>query len=205
MTKMSQRPSTALMKFVKDRFSISLSRNTVCNLMGELKLSRKTCQTRQSTKSLTWEQLKDLYWEFILEMKRKKMFFRDPGLIRSIDVTVHGQPKKKQTTYSPIGSRTMRSKRPVNRYSSSIVTMISADGKNHTPCHLFTHDPAFNPAQPNTPSGLAKMEALKQALESYGISKERIHYVKSDKSYCRESYWMYKTFLSACHFSQEEL
>ena len=92
-------------------------------------------------------ELKEEYWSFILRMKASKKFNVNPMTIHSIDVTYTKKPVKKVHTYSRIGSGKQKSVKKVKLYTDAIVTMISADGLNHTKCVLYTFNPRLSPVQ----------------------------------------------------------
>ena len=67
--------------------------------------------------------------------------------IRSIDVTYTKKPTVETFTYSLSGMGKQKSAKRVKLYTDAVVTMVSADGKNHTPCALYTHNPKMAPTQ----------------------------------------------------------
>ena len=90
----------------------------------------------------------------------------------------------------------MKSLAKSNLYTNSIVTMISADGVNHTSCVLYTFNPKFAPTQKKTPRGDEIRAAFVEALARYGIAEVRIYYLKSGKHYRAECPEIYEHFLS---------
>ena len=103
----------------------------------------------------------------------------NPATIRSIDVTYTKKPVKKVTTYSPKGKGKQKSVKVAKLYTDAIVTMVSADGLDHTPCVLYTFNPKMNPVQKNTPRGRAVRQVMLDALIKYGIDEGRVVYTRS--------------------------
>lgn len=177
-------------------FKVELCKKTVGNIVKRLNHTQKTCQTKTPGFQKTNDELKTEYWNFIIQMRKENKFYRAPKEIRSIDVTYTKKPAINITTFSSKGGSKQRAKYKVNNYTNAIVTMISGDGINHTPCLLYTHDPKFNPEQKNTARGKRIREELDEALVKYNINKNRIIYKKSDKNYYAESPDVYEDFLN---------
>jgi hypothetical protein len=129
--------------------------------------------------------------KFITMMKKENRFARDPSEIRSIDVTYTKKPPNHVTTFSPKGGGQQRADSQTCLYTNAIVTMVSGDGLNHTPCLLYTHDPKMAKEQKET----VRTE-FDEALESYNITEDRIIYEKSDSNYFAESPVVYDDFLN---------
>ena len=100
--------------------------------------------------------------QFITTMKNENRFVRIPSEIRSIDVTYTKRPQTRITTFSPEGGGQQRAGSKTNLYTNAIVTMISGDGLNHTPCILYTHDPKMAKEQKKTGRGKRVRTELKK-------------------------------------------
>lgn len=184
-------------KFIYDKFSIQVSIRTAGNVLRRLGHTIKTCQSKTSGFLKTNDELKLEYMAFILKMKRDNIFkLRDPAEIRSIDVTYTKKPPIAITTFSPKGVGKQRADSTTYQYTNAIVTMISGDGHNHTPCMLFTYDPKMAKEQKKTVRGKRIRAEFEDALERYGISEDRIVYEKSNKHYFAESPEVYERFLN---------
>jgi hypothetical protein len=149
--------------------------------------------------------LKTEYWEFITTMKKENRFVREPAEIRSIDVTYTKKPPTRITTFSPKGGCKQRADSETNLYTNAIVTMVSGDGLNHTPCLLFTYDPKMAKEQKKTERGKRVRTEFEEALKEYDITEDRIIYVKSDKNYFAESPDVYEHFLKHYQIPQNAL
>lgn len=125
-------------------------------------------------------------------MKKENKFFREPSSIRSIDATYTKKPPNTVSTFSPVGSGTQRANVKKHSYTNTIVTMISGDGDNHTPCLMFTCDPWMDKENKKR----KHREELAAALNAYNISQDRIYYTKSTKHMLAESSEMYEKFLA---------
>ena len=124
----------------------------------------------------TNKELKEIYWDFIREMRASRKLSVAPSHIRSLDVTHTRKPAQSLKIFSPNGSGKQKSKKKVRLYTDSIVTMISADGLNHTPCILFTFNPRMAPMQKSTERGNQVRNEFLNALETHGITEDRIVY-----------------------------
>lgn len=182
--------------FVEDTFGVIISRPTACRTMERCGMSIKTCMTKTSGFILAVALLKEMYWGFIRDLRARKLFVVEPFLIRSLDTTYTSQPKRAQTTYSEKGGGKQRSNKKVQNYTDGIVTMVSGDGFNHTPCLCFTFNPTMAPTQKDTARGRAIRSCYIAALRQYGISENRIIYTKSTKYYVGEKPEMYEEFLT---------
>jgi hypothetical protein len=91
-----------------------------------------------------------------------------------------------------------------NAWTNAIVTNVWADGKNRTPCVLYTHNPAFDLKMVQNAPANAKakaqdqLKALKKALADNSIADFRVVCLEPSKKgshYCAESPVMYKDFV----------
>lgn len=183
-------------EFIEVQFEVEVSRPTVCRYLAELGMSLKTCMTKTAGFKLLPDALRVLYWDFILEMRRRNVFFVSPDLIRSIDCTYTSKPKRALTTFSLKGGGKQRAQCKVNSYTDGIITMISADGLNHTPSVLYTHNVKANPVQANTERGNLILLEFKTKCEKYGIHPSRVNYIPGNKKYyVGEKPEMYEHFI----------
>jgi transposase len=182
-------------KFIYDTFSIEVCKMTAGNVLHRLGHTLKTCQSKTSGFKKTNAALKEEYMAFITKMKNENRFFCHSSEIRSIDVTYTKKPPAAITTFSPKGGCKQRADSKTNLYTNAIVTMVSGDGHNHTPCLLFTHDPKMAKEQKKTGRGKRVRSEFEEALKEYNISEDRIIYVKSEKNYFAESPDVYEQFL----------
>jgi hypothetical protein len=140
-------------KFIHDKFNIEVCQRTSGNYLYRLGHSQKICQSKTAGFNKTNAELKSEYMQFITTMKKENRFVHAPSEIPSIDVTNTKKPPTRITTFSPIGGCQQRADSKTNLYTNAIVTMISGDGLNHTPCLLFTHDPKMAKEQKKTSRG----------------------------------------------------
>lgn len=183
-------------KFINEEFNIKICKRTAGNILLRLGHTKKTCQTKTSGFSKTNAELKEEFMEFITKMKKEKRFVRHPADIRSIDVSYTKKPPTRVTTFSPQGGCKQRAASRTKLYTNAIVTMISGDGVNHTPCMLFTHDPSMAKMQKNTKRGKRIRAEFEEDLKRYNITEDRIIYEKSAKNYFAESPDIYEQFLN---------
>jgi hypothetical protein len=120
---------------------------------ASLEHTRKTCQSKTGGFKKTNAELQAEFMEFITKMKKENRFVLHPSEIRSIDVTHTKKPSTGITTFSPKGGCNQRADSKTNLYTNAIVTMVSGDGLNYTPCLLFTHDPKMAKEQKKTGRG----------------------------------------------------
>jgi hypothetical protein len=181
--------------FIFESLNIIVSERTACNILARLKHTKKTCQSKTSGYEKNNDELKVEYMNFVTKMKNYNSFYRNPKDIRSIDVTYTKKPPTSITTFSPKKGGQQRAASKVHLYTNAIVTMISGDGLNHTPCLLYTHDPKMSKDQKNTERGKRIRSEYEEALQRYNITGDRIIYTKSDKNYYAESPDVYENFL----------
>lgn len=185
-------------KFLDDGFGIIVTVQTVSNLLRRLGFRFKSAMNKTAGFKKPNSELKVELMGFIREMKASNKFVVSPSKIRSLDVTVSRRPNGRVMTYGPAGVK-QKSKKKVKRYSDSIYDMVSADGLNHTPCILVTHNPIFAPlgigGRAPTARRLAIRADLEAALAKCNIAESRIVYKKSTKTYCFECADDYEAFL----------
>lgn len=133
---------------------------------------------------------------FITKMMKTNTYYRNPKDIHSIDVTYTKIPQIRITTFSPKLGCQKRAVSRVHLYTNVIVTMISGDGINHTPCLLYTYDSNMSKEQKNTERGKRIRSEFEESLERYNITEDRIIYTKSDKNYFAESPDVYEDYLN---------
>ena len=114
---------------------------------------------------------------------------------RSIGVTLTRKPTIQTFTSSLSGTGKQKSVKRVRAYTDAVVTMISADGKNHTPSVVYTHNASFAPTQRNGKVGDRRRSELEAGLKKFGIDRSRINYQESKYHYRSESPAIYDDFL----------
>jgi transposase len=182
-------------KYIHNTFGLEVTDRTAGNIVHRLELSRKTCQMKTAGFKYSNAELREMYWNFILEMKAKRKFGIPLSQICSIDITHTTRPAGKVTTISSIGGGKQKCASKVVLYTNSIVTFIWADRVNRTPCMLFTYDPKFNPEQKKTSRGKLIKTELDTALDKYGVSRHCVVYKSNKKNYCGEAAELYEYFL----------
>ena len=83
-------------------------------------------------------------------------------------------------------------------YTNVIVTMISSDGLDHTPCMMFTYDPKMAEEQKKTDRGKRVGTEFEEALKCYNITEDRIINQKSAKQYFAETMEVLEHVWSHC-------
>jgi hypothetical protein len=192
-------------KFIEDTFNIKVCRMTAGNILHRLGHTQKTCKSKTAGFTKTNDQLKQEYMEFITKMKIENRFYRHPSEIHSIDVTYTKKPPTNAITFSPKGGGKQRDESKTHLYTNAIVTMISGDGLNSTPCMLFTYDPKMAKMQKKTGRGKRIRSEFEEALEKYNIKEDRIIYVKGKKNYFAEAPEVYEQFLKHYDISKNDL
>ena len=181
---------------IKRLFNKDVCISTCSNNLRRLGMSQKTCQSKTPGCKKLNAELVDEYWDFICKLKKEKLLNVHPSKIRSIDVTYSRKPVTAIKTFSGRGSGKQKSVKKVKLFTDAIVTMISADGKNHTKSHLYTHNPRMAPTQRNTDRGRVIRAEFDEALKRYDVEEDRVHFVKSKRNYRGECAEMYEDFLS---------
>lgn len=182
-------------RMIFDKWAIEVSLTTCGKLLRKLNFTIKECREKTGGNRKSNAVLKALYWKFIQKMQKRRRFGGPPSRIRSIDVTYTRRPAKNRHTYSLKGSGPQMASEMAHPYTDAIVTCISADGLNHTPCMMFTNNLKMAPLEKNTPGKVKNRAAFDEKLVRYGISPDRVVYVKSDRKYCGESWEMYEQFI----------
>lgn len=180
-------------QFIKDTWDIECNTSTAGNILKRLNMTKRVMMTKKSGHTKNKVQLVEEYWDYIRELKRKRTLFVERSKIFSIDTTYTRQPTKHMKGYSERGSGTQICREKPYQYTDAIVTMICADGVNHTPSMLFTHNPKLNPEGPEGPY----LRKLEKVCKRYGIKKNRIIYIHSSRKYCPENVEMYEHFLTS--------
>ncbi len=192
-------------KFIDDTYGILVCETTAGKLLWRLGHTRKKCMTKTAGFTKPNDQLKQEYMEFITKMKKENRFVGPPSTIRSIDVTYTKKPNTSVTTFSPKGGGKQKADFKTQLYTNAIVTMISGDGLNRTPCMLFTHDPRMAKEQKDTVRGKRIRSEFEEALKKYNIKEDRIIYVQSKKTYFAESPEVYEHFLTRYEIPKDDL
>ena len=187
-----------LIKQVRSDFDKDISLRVAYSALRQLRQTLKECGGKTTGFTEEKEQLVETYMGFVSGLKKENFLFTEPENIRSMDATYTAKPVKPETTFSRIGSGRQWSKTKRLPNTNTIVTMISADGKNHTPCEMWSSAPRFarfdGDVQP-TPARAVKYEYLLDRCKFYGIGPKRIHFVKDGKAFTGETPEIYMEFL----------
>ena len=196
----------ALCKHILVKHRVALCRETVGNYMKKMKLSKRKTSKVTGKSIMPFEEKVEVYWKWILRMKAKKKFFLSLDKIHSIDTTYTRDPQRIRDTIAPVGSPSQRDGGKRYKYSDAIITCISPDGLNHTPCVLHTYNPAMAPqATSNGKKAKAKRAHFVELLEEYDIPESRIVYSKSTKHFRGEDPDMLTNFLVRYDFPKDDL
>ena len=186
----------ALRKHILDNHDVSLNMKSIGNYMGKMKIAKRKTTKVTGKSAVPLAVRKAAYWLFVLRMRAKQAWSIPPKQIRSIDTTYTRDPMKIRDTIAPVGSPPQKDGGKRYKYSDAIVTCVSADGVDHTPCIMHTYNPAMAPqATSNGSVAKAKRAHFVALLEQYGIDESRIVYTKSTKHYRGEDPKMYEDFL----------
>jgi hypothetical protein len=88
--------------FVNDTFGITVTVQTMSNILARLGLSIKLCQMKTAGFKYSNSELIEIYWNFILEMKRKRIFCIPLREICSIDITHTTKPAGRVPLIHPL-------------------------------------------------------------------------------------------------------
>lgn len=186
-------------KFVHDEFGCEYSDPSCSRLMHRLGMTNKKCRTKSAGFKYTADELVDMYWQYILDLRAKWKIYKDPSLLASIDTTFTSEAKRDEHSWSDKGSAPLVSKNTSLKRTNAIVTMPYADGVNHTPCHMWTSDPRCAPLTLDRVPTDRRLKLHAEFLancEEFGIDPSRVHYYKDGGMYIGETPEMYMEFLA---------
>jgi len=184
-------------QYIQDTWGIQLTERTAGNIMNRLGFTLKTCQVKTGGQKLSRAALEDIYYSWVVEQRTADSWSIPLRRIRSIDVVYTRRPARKTVTYSPNGGRKQTSKTKPYAYSNALYAMISADGIDHTPSMMVTHDPNMTLDQKDTPNGRARAAYFKACCEEFDIDPARVVYIKSGRKWASECPEHYERFLSS--------
>jgi transposase len=187
-------------KFIKEIFGKETGLTTCYDLLVKLDMSRKKCRTKTSGFKRSNVELRKMYWDFIIKLKRSKVLVDSPHNLCSIDTTFTSESDPEVFTWSQIGSGPQTSNGARFQVTNAIVTMVFADGINHKPCEVWTSNKRFAPlpdGAPPTPAKGRKYEAFLDKCKQYEISPTRVHFCKDSGLYTSESSSIYMRFLES--------
>lgn len=119
-------------KFINYTLSILVHEKTAGNVLRRLGHNQKSCITKTAGFTKPNDQLKQEY------MNR---FYLHLSVIHSIDVNCSKKPKTGVTIFSSKQGGKQKADSKTLFYTNVIITMLSNDGINYSPCMLFTYDP----------------------------------------------------------------
>lgn len=183
--------------YIEETWMIPVTKRTAGNYLAQLGLTMKTCQVKTGGQKRSRADLETMYYDWVLHMRANKAWTIHPSLIRSIDVVYGRRPTGKTTTFSPSGESKQVSNTKPDTCTNAYVSMISADGVNHTPCMMYTHDKNMSMDQLDTVRGRAIVAKLVATMAEFGIDPQRVVHWESGRRWCSESPEMYEHFLNA--------
>lgn len=185
-------------------FDVKVSLSTCSSVMRRMGMSRKKCLARRAGFKMDHNALVEMYWNWIVMMRKTNRFYLNPSLIYSLDVTFTTAPDS-HYSWSLRGSGIQMSNDVVAAFTDAIVTGICGAGGNPAPCLLFTHNPRFNINQKDTPRGRRLTAEFLAACKKYNIFPDRVQYTPSTYHYRGECVFMYEQFLGRYKFHSETL
>ena|SRR3990167_2875590 len=169
-------------------FSVNLSHATATRYLVEFHLSSKFMGLRSGKDSRTKN---DIIAEALADLQR----FHNSGFLSveasrlwCIDAVTDTRRNERIISYGRKGGTQRKFIGLVPKYTSTIITMVNAEGKQVGPA-IFTHNPDLDPDGRNGKAIQAKCKIL-------DLDVDNIYFVKSNKFYHKEDTNCYYSFLS---------
>lgn len=171
-------------------FHVELSNGTISNYLAEDGFSSRLLKRKGASFVVDIDALAKMMWEWIFIQD-----FRGRGIIRknfaSIDFTFTGHRTDRGKGYAPKGGPQPLVADSISKYTNCIITCAWGDGENRTPPILFTYNSAFRTDRNMTKRRKDQVDHLRECMDKYGISAERIIYVGNNtnetRTYVKES------------------
>lgn len=166
--------------FVRDKLGVDLALATVSDYCRRLDITLKTVELRTAGFKMTDQDLVEEHGSFVRKGRsagflRKKV--KSGRRVLSMDATYTSHRTRRRRSFSPKGSGKLKSKAKITSHTNTILTGLWDDGKNRTPCVLFTTNRAFQLDNLSSPLRKKQHAYLMEKLAEYGIAKHRIVFV----------------------------
>jgi hypothetical protein len=177
-------------------FSTNISPSTASSYLAEDEFTYKLVQEKGKSFVVDVEVLRQQAWDWV----KKQNFKIRRDRLASGDFTFTSHRTARKRGYAPRGGPQPMESSRVTRYTNCIFTLLWADGVNHTPSILFTFDSDFRQDRNPTQRRAAISDHLRECMEKYNITEDRIIYVGNDKNekrtYVREGPELLRLFFS---------
>ncbi len=180
----------AYMAFVLDYLKTEISKATASKYLEEDGFASRLAKKKKKSFVVDIDALRKAYWDwvFIQDFRARRI---NRSKFASIDFTFSGHRTDRITTFAPKGGPQPMVTESISNFTNCIITVEWADGENKTEPMLFTYNSAFREDRNPTKKRSAQVTHLHECMDKYGIVKERIVYMGSDKNetrtYVRES------------------
>jgi hypothetical protein len=173
--------------WIAENFNVNVSISTASRYMAKLQMSFRLTGSRPRPATFSAFDYVCEAYEFIKARRDDTWFSYDEKRILCLDFVTNSRRLDREKTIAMIGSKQKKLSRPKPKYTNSYLVCVAMEDDGQYEALMFTYDPTFDPDGPRA------ADVLKWCKEM-GISRDRIYYEKSKKSYCRESAAQVATF-----------
>ena len=185
--------------FVLQDLKIDISLSTARNYLHEAGFSSRAVSKKSRGFTFDGEKMRDVYWQFINQCRIDGVFLTRASRLCSLDFVFTSHRSDRFTTFIQKNGPQPKAAIPLSKYTNCIITMVWCDGVNRTPSCVFSYNPDFNINDDSSTEKTRKSKLLKEYLDHYEISEDRVIYMPQEKgerkTFVRESsFLIYKFF-----------
>jgi hypothetical protein len=170
--------------FVLEFLGVDLSNATISKYLEEDGFACRLAKRKGKSFVIDIEALRNEYWDWVWIQDFRARGIK-PKNYASIDFTFTGHRTDRPHSFAPVGGPQPMLADTASNFTNCIVTCTWGDGLNRTPPMLFTYNSAFRQDRKMTPKRSTQVAYLRQCLQEYGISEDRVVYVGNDKTESR--------------------
>ncbi len=166
--------------WVGDHLGIDLAYSTISRHLNDLDLCFRLTGGRPMPKSMTEIDYVSQYYECVLVLRNTGFFAYDPSKVIAVDCCTNSRRLERDKTITMIGAKQKKMSAGKPTYTNTYVVAVALEDTGQYPALMFTHDPTFDP------NG-RQVKEVDRWLKYMSISRDRVVYIPSKKSYCAES------------------
>lgn len=172
-------------KKTKDVFDVDISSATASRYLEAWGFSSKVVQRKQGVLKQDRQVLAKMMWQWVQQHQIPATFARRRSLLCSVDFTYTGHRSDRRTSFAYAGECQPATAQSIARFTNCILTCLWADGKNRTPCLLFTYNPQFRLDRPATPRRSDQKQYFLDKCTEHKVSSKRVIFLGKSKGETR--------------------
>lgn len=169
----------------KEVFDVDISTATASRYLRAWGFCSKVTQRKQGALKQDRQVLAKMMWQWVQDHQIPSTFARKRSLLCSVDFTYTGHRTDRRTSFAYSGESQPATSQSISRYTNCLLTCLWADGKNRTPCVLFTYNQQFRLDRPPTPTRSTEKQYFLDKCKEHNVSSKRVIYVGKSKGETR--------------------